>query len=158
MEILNIVIIGIISCLAMDIWQRLLKIMYDINPSDWAIVGRWYILLISKAKIYNPIIEEVPPIKNELRIGWAVHYTVAIMYSIFFFMLLKHNICNASIFNGFVFGLLSVVVPWFFFMPVLGKGFLGLKTPSPFLSCSLAIGSHLVIGLSIGILYQLFGY
>ena len=100
----------------------------------------------------------MPPIKNELRIGWAVHYTVAIMYSIFFFMLLKYNICNASIFNGFVFGLLSVVVPWFFFMPVLGKGFLGLKTPSPFLSCSLAIGSHVVIGLSIGILYQLFGY
>ena len=82
MEILNIVIIGIISCLAMDIWQRLLKIMYDINPSNWAIVGRWYILLISTAKIYNPIIEEVPPIKNELRIGWAVHYTVAILYLI----------------------------------------------------------------------------
>ena len=80
MEILNIVIIGIISCLAMDIWQRLLKIMYDINPSDWAIVGRWYILLISKAKIYNPIIEEVTPLKNELRVGWLVHYTVAIMY------------------------------------------------------------------------------
>ena len=158
MEILNIIIIGIISCFAMDIWQRLLKMTYGINPSDWAIVGRWYVLLISKAKIYNPIIEEVPPIKNELKIGWAVHYTVAIMYSIFFYMLLKHNICNASIFNGVVFGLLSVVVPWFFFMPVLGKGFLGLKTPSPFLSCSLAIGSHVVIGLSIGILYQLFGY
>ena len=158
MEILNIVIIGIISCLAMDIWQRLLKIMYDINPSDWAIVGRWYILLISKAKIYNPIIEEVPPIKNELKIGWAVHYTVAIMYSIFFFVLLKYNICNASILYAFIFGLVSVVVPWFFFMPVLGKGFLGLKTPSPFLSCSLAIGSHVVIGSSIGVLYQLFGY
>ena len=158
MEILNIVIIGIISCLAMDIWQRLLKIMYDINPSDWAIVGRWYIFLISKAKIYNPIIEEVPPIKNELKIGWAVHYTVAIMYSIFFYMLLKYNMCNATMFTGFIFGLISVIVTWFFFMPILGKGFFGIKTPSPFLSCSLAIGSHVVIGSSIGVLYQLFGY
>ena len=79
MEILNIVIIGIISCLAMDIWQRLLKIMYDINPSDWAIVGRWYILLISKAKIYNPIIEEVPPIKNELRIDRIILVTTCIV-------------------------------------------------------------------------------
>ncbi len=158
MEILNIVIIGIISCLTMDIWQRLLKIMYDINPSDWAIVGRWYVLLISKGKIYNPTIEEVPPIKNELKIGWAVHYTVAIMYSIFFYMLLKYNICNATMLNGIIFGLVSVIVPWFFFMPVLGKGFLGMKTPSPFLSCSLAIGSHVVIGSSIGTLYQLFGY
>ena len=46
MEILHIVIIGIVSCLAMDVWQRLLQMMYGINPSDWAIVGRWYILLI----------------------------------------------------------------------------------------------------------------
>ena len=158
MEILNIVIIGIISCLAMDIWQRLLKMVYGINPSDWAIVGRWYVLLILKAKIYNPKIEEIPTIKNESKIGWAVHYTVAIMYSIFFFMLLKYNICDASILNGFIFGLVSVVVPWFFFMPVLGKGFLGLKTPSPFLSCSLATRGHVVIGSSIGVLYQLFGY
>ena len=158
MEIFHIVIIGVFSCFAMDVWQRFLKLMFGINPSDWAIVGRWYILLISKGKIYNPLIEEEPPINNELKIGWAVHYTVAIMYSIFFFMLLKYGICIASILNGIIFGLVSVVVPWFFFMPVLGKGFLGLNTPSPFLACSLAIGSHVIIGLSIGVLYQLFGY
>ena len=158
MEIIHIVIIGVFSCFAMDVWQRFLKLMFGINPSDWAIVGRWYILLISKGKIYNPLIEEEPPINNELKIGWAVHYTVAIMYSIFFFMLLKYGICIASILNGIIFGLVSVVVPWFFFMPVLGKGFLGFKTPSPFLACSLAIGSHVIIGLSIGVLYQLFGY
>ena len=158
MEIFHIVIIGVFSCFAMDVWQRFLKLMFVINPSDLAIVGRWYILLISKGIIYNHLIEEEPPINNELKIGWAVHYTVAIMYSIFFFMLLKYGICIASILNGIIFGLVSVVVPWFFFMPVLGKGFLGFKTPSPFLACSLAIGSHVIIGLSIGVLYQLFGY
>ena len=102
MEIFHIVIIGVFSCFAMDVWQRFLKLMFGINPSDWAIVGRWYILLISKGKIYNPLIEEEPPINNELKIGWAVHYTVAIMYSIFFFMLLKYGICNASILNGII--------------------------------------------------------
>ena len=158
MEIFHIVIIGVFSCFAMDVWQRFLKLMFGINPSDWAIVGRWYILFISKGKIYNPFIDKEPPINNELKIGWAVHYTVAIMYSIFFFMLLKYGICIASILNGIIFGLVSVEVPWFFFMPVLGKGFLGFKTPSPFLACSLAIGSHVIIGLSIGVLYQLFGY
>ena len=39
MEIFHIVIIGIISCFAMDIWQRFVKLLYEINPSDWAIVG-----------------------------------------------------------------------------------------------------------------------
>ena len=158
MEIFHIVIIGIVSCLAMDMWQRLLKLLYDINPSDWGVVGRWFLLVVSRGKIYNPTIDEEAPIKNELMIGWIVHYSVAILYSIFFYILLEYEMCSASLINGIVFGLISVVVPWFFFMPVLGKGFLGLKTPSPFMTSSLAVGSHIAIGLPMGGFYQIFGY
>ena len=43
-------------------------------------------------------------------------------------------------------------------MPVLGKGFLGIKTPSPFMACSLAVGSHIAIGAPIGGFYHIFGY
>ena len=43
-------------------------------------------------------------------------------------------------------------------MPVLGKGFLGLKTPSPLVACSLAVGSHIAMGGPIGGFYQIFGY
>ena len=158
MEIFHIVIIGIVSCLAMDMWQRLLKLLYDINPSDWGVVGRWFVLVLSRGKIYNPTIDEEVPIKNELMIGWIVHYSVAILYSVFFFILLKCEICGASLMNGIIFGLISVIIPWFFFMPVLGKGFLGIKTPSPFMACSLAVGSHIAIGAPIGGFYQIFGY
>tara|TARA_B100000614_G_scaffold69801_1_gene62004 strand:+ start:131 stop:607 length:477 start_codon:yes stop_codon:yes gene_type:complete len=158
MEIFHIVIIGIVSCLAMDMWQRLLKLLYDINPSDWGVVGRWFVLVVFRGKIYNPTIDEEVPIKNELMIGWIVHYSVAILYSVFFFILLKYEICGASLMNGIIFGLISVIIPWFFFMPVLGKGFLGIKTPSPFMACSLAVGSHIAIGASIGGFYQIFGY
>ena len=158
MEIFHIVIIGIVSCIVMDLWQRLLKLLYSINPSDWSVVGRWFVLVVSDRQIYNPTIDQVAPIKNELMIGWIVHYSVAILYSIFFYILLEHGICTASLINGIIFGLISVVVPWFFFMPVLGKGFLGMKTPSPLMACSLAVGSHIAIGASIGGFYQIFGY
>ena len=120
MEIFHIVIIGIISCLAMDMWQRLLKLLYDINPSDWGVVGRWFLLVMSRGKIYNPTIDEEDPIKNELIIGWMVHYSVAIMYSVFFFILLEYEICSASLINGIIFGLISIIIPWFYFMPALG--------------------------------------
>ena len=158
MEIFHVVIVGIASCVVMDVWQRLLKLLYSINPSDWSVVGRWFVLVVSDRQIYNPRIDQVAPIKNELMIGWIVHYSVAILYSIFFFILLKYGICSASLFNGIIFGLISVIVPWFFFMPVLGKGFLGMKTPSPLMACSLAVGSHIAIGASIGGFYQIFGY
>ena len=158
MEIFHIVVIGIVSCVVMDLWQRLLKLLYSINPSDWSVVGRWFVLVVLERQIYNPTIDQVAPIKNELMIGWIVHYSVAILYSIFFFILLEYGICSASLFNGIIFGLISVIVPWFFFMPVLGKGFLGMKTPSPLMACSLAVGSHIAIGASIGGFYQIFGY
>ena len=158
MEIFHVVIIGIASCVVMDVWQRLLKLLYSINPSDWSVVGRWFVLVVSDRQIYNPTIDQVAPIKNELMIGWIVHYSVAIFYSIFFYILLAYGICSASLINGIIFGLISVVVPWFFFMPVLGKGFLGMKTPSPLMACSLAVGSHIAIGASIGGFYQIFGY
>ena len=158
MEIFHVVIIGIASCVVMDVWQRLLKLLYSINPSDWSVVGRWFVLVVSDRQIYNPTIDQVAPIKNELMIGWIVHYSVAILYSIFFYILLEYGICTASLINGIIFGLISVVVPWFFFMPVLGKGFLGMKTPSPLMACSLAVGSHIAIGASIGGFYQIFGY
>ena len=51
MEIFHIVIIGIVSCLAMDMWQRLLKLLYNVNPSDWGVVGRWFLLVMSRGKI-----------------------------------------------------------------------------------------------------------
>ena len=158
MEIFHVAIIGIASCVVMDVWQRLLKLLYSINPSDWSVVGRWFVLVVSDRQIYNPTIDQVAPIKNELMIGWIVHYSVAILYSIFFYILLEYGICSASLINGIIFGLISVVVPWFFFMPVLGKGFLGMKTPSPLMACSLAVGSHIAIGASIGGFYQIFGY
>ena len=40
MDIIHIIIIGILSCIAMDLWQRLLKLMINVSPSDWSVVGR----------------------------------------------------------------------------------------------------------------------
>ena len=73
MELFHIIIIGVISCFAMDLWQTFLKFSFRINPSDWGVVGRWFILSLTKAKIYNPTIDDEPFIKNELLIGWLVH-------------------------------------------------------------------------------------
>jgi len=158
MELFHIIVIGILSCVAMDFWQRILKTLFKIPPSDWAVVGRWFILSISKGRVYNPNIDNESFIKKELPIGWLVHYTVAVIYSLVFFVLIEYEIFTASFFDGIKFGLLSVVIPWFFFMPILGKGFFAIKTPAPLLACSLALWSHVVIGSTIGILFQFFGY
>jgi hypothetical protein len=158
MDAIYVIIVGIISCFAMDLWQRLLKLTYGIPPSNWATVGRWLIMMILKMKVYNPAIDDEKPYKNELLIGWLFHYFIAIIYALTFFIMLNKQILNSSFYDGVMFGLISVIIPWFIFMPLFGKGFLGTKTPSPIKSCSLAVGSHAVIGISIALLFQFFGY
>ncbi|MDA9171139.1 DUF2938 domain-containing protein [Alphaproteobacteria bacterium] len=159
MVIFHILFVGLLSCLVMDLWQRLVKLTYGINPSDWGVIGRWLIMLILKQKVLNPNIENEKPYKNELIIGWIFHYFVAILYSLAFFILIYYfEFLEASFYDGLIFGLITVIIPWFIFLPILGKGILAVKTPKPILVCSLSVWSHVAIGTPIGLLYQFLGY
>ena len=143
----------------MDLWQRLLKLTYGINPSDWRIIGRWFIYVILKQKIYNPNIENEKPFKNELLIGWIFHYFIGVVYSLGFFILMKYyNIFKASLTDGLIFGLVTLIIPWFFMLPAIGKGFLALKTLVLFLLVLCQFGATLRIGVAIGLFFRLFGY
>ena len=123
--IFDSIFVGIFSCIAMDIWQRFLFLTLSIHPSNWSSAGRWLIMLIDKKIFVNQNLDNEDPIKYELQIGWLFHYCVGICYGFayYFFLIIFDN----SIFFGFIFGLISVVIPWFFFLPVTGKGFMGNK-------------------------------
>lgn len=56
-----------------------------------------------------------------------------------------------TLLNGLVFGMASVIVPWFFFMPAMGSGVLGSRTPNPPRACLLAFLAHTIFGLGLAI-------
>ncbi len=150
---------GIFCCIAMDIWQRILFLTLDIPPSNWSSAGRWLIMLISKKIFVNQNLDNESPIKYELQIGWIFHYCVAIGYGFAYFFFLKvFDIFDTSIFSGFIFGLISVVIPWFFFLPITGKGFMGNKTPNPNLTKLLSTCSHVVLGIFLAVGFSFLGY
>ena len=112
-----------------------------------------------KRKIYNPNIENESAYNNELMIGWIFHYFIGVVYSFGFFILMEYyNVFEATLIDGLIFGLVTLVIPWFFMLPVLGKGFLAMKTPRPLFISSLSVWSHLASGIAIGLLYKSFGY
>tara|TARA_B100000795_G_scaffold177267_1_gene133984 strand:+ start:87 stop:338 length:252 start_codon:yes stop_codon:yes gene_type:complete len=70
-----------------------------------------------------------------------------------YFVLWQHlNVLTPTLVDGVLFGVLSVVVPWFFFMPALGAGVLARNTPRPLISCAAALATHSVFGLAIAYL------
>ena len=51
--VVDIIFAGVLCCIAMDLWQRLLFVMYKIPPTNWAPTGRWLLMLINKGIIFN---------------------------------------------------------------------------------------------------------
>ena len=51
--VVDIIFAGVLCCIAMDLWQRLLFVMYKIPPTNWAPTGRWLLMLMNKGIIFN---------------------------------------------------------------------------------------------------------
>ena len=156
--IFHSILAGIFCCVAMDIWQRILFLIFKITPTNWSTTGRWFIMLINNKIIINKNLDNEDPVKYELLIGWLFHYWVAIVYAHAYYFLLVVDILDTSILSGLIFGLISVVVPWFFYLPATGKGFMGNKTPNPTLTRLLSISSHVVVGIFLAIGFAFLGY
>ena len=152
---MNIIIAGITACLAMDIFQRFLLITTGQPPSNWAVVGRWAFHVLRTARFYQPDIESTDEIKGEHTFGWVVHYAVGIGYAFIYAEFMQKGLLTASLSDGLLFGFLSVIVPWFFFLPILGKGIMAKHTPAPAKVCMLALANHCVFGLGMAGGFQL---
>ena len=54
-----------------------------------------------------------------------------------------------SLINGFLFGLASVVIPWFVMQPALGLGVMGAKAPNPAVPRYTALAAHCLYGVAL---------
>ena len=108
--------------------------------------------------IINENLDNENPVKYDLQIGWLFHYWVAIFYAYAYYFLLAVGILDTSILSGLIFGLISVIITWFFYLPATGKGFMGNKTLNPTLTRLLSTSSHVVVGIFLAIGFAFLGY
>lgn len=152
---MDIIIAGVMACLAMDSFQRLLFLTIGQPPSNWAVVGRWAFILLRTGRLYQPQIDTAPAAPREGPFGWFVHYIVGIGYAVIYAGLMHSGLLTDSFTDGLYFGMASVVVPWFFFLPVMGKGILGMRTDDPVRVCTLAFANHCIFGMGMALGFQL---
>lgn len=149
MMAVEIVLAGLLATVFLDLWQRLLFAAKQIPPTSWALVGRWFRSAL-RGRPFPGTVAQLPPERGELRLGWVVHYLVGLGYGVVYVVGLRaFGLDPASLLNGLVFGVVSVIVPWFFFMPAMGAGVLARRAPNPALARTLALASHTVFGLGL---------
>ena len=93
---LQIVVVGVGACAVFDVWQRIFQWFTSIPPSNWAIVGRWTIGLLTSGQLIVRDLELRPNMRNELGVGWFVHYVIAVVYAAIFMLLMRANILTAA--------------------------------------------------------------
>ena len=149
-DFLSIVIAGFFSCIALDMFGRLLLILFKIPEPSWGIVGRWFFYMVRQGVIFNPQISDAMPIAHEVKIGWTFHYLIAVIWAVVFYILfISYPLLELSYKNGLLFGALTTIAPLFIFMPFTGQGMLARKTDTPYLTSLILLARHSVFGLAM---------
>ena len=149
-DFLSIFTAGFISCVALDLFGRLLLILFKIPEPSWSVVGRWFFYMVTRGVVFNPNILDAKPIAHEIKIGWAFHYFIAVAWAItFYIFFIGYSLFELSYRNGLFFGALTTLAPLFIFMPFTGQGLLARKTKTPQLTSLILLARHSVFGLAM---------
>ena len=149
-DFVSIVIAGCFSCIALDMFGRLLLILFKIPEPSWGVVGRWVFYMIRRGVFFNLQISDAIPIAHEVKIGLAFHYLIAVAWAIVFYIFfISYPLLDLSYRNGLLFGALTTIAPLFIFMPFTGHGLLARKTDMPFLTSLILLARHSVFGLAM---------
>lgn len=141
--------IGVIATIGMDVWAAVVKYVLRLPTADWAMVGRWFGHMPQGRFVHRPISESAP-IPNELVIGWIGHYTTGVMYGLAYLYIVQIFLSSEpSLNSALVFGLITLVAPWFVMQPAMGAGVFATKTTRPGLMRLINLSMHSVFGASL---------
>jgi hypothetical protein len=142
-------LIGIGATITFDLWGQFLKYAFKVPSSNICLVGRW-IRYIMEGKFRHTNIGSAARKSGECIAGWAFHYITGMMFSTVFIMLVGSNwIQFPTLVQAIVFGVVTVLAPFFIMQPAFGFGFAGSKTPDPMQARVRSLMNHAAFGLGL---------
>lgn len=150
-------IIGIGATLIMDIWAYLLNRFLKIPSMDYGLLGRWFLYMKDGRLTHNTILATLPK-PLETPVGWWLHYVVGVIFGIAFLAMVGSDWVKApTILPPILFGMASVLFPYFIMQPCFGFGLAAAKTPAPKTARFKSLMAHTSFGLGLYLSGVLFG-
>jgi uncharacterized membrane protein YagU involved in acid resistance len=95
-------------------------------------------------------IATAPQKSSECEVGWIAHYMIGITFAIAFVALVGNNwLQHPTLIPAIVFGVLTVLMPFFIMQPAFGLGFAASKTSNPTQARLRSLMNHTVFGASL---------
>jgi len=143
------IFIGLGATLTFDLWAQFLKLAFGIVPSNICLVGRW-VRYMPEGIIRQTNIASSPRKGGECAVGWIAHYMIGTTFAIAFVTLMGNNwLEHPTLIPAIVFGVVTVLAPFFIMQPSLGFGFAASKTSNPTQARLRSLMNHVAFGAGL---------
>ncbi len=149
------VLIGGIATVVMDVWALFQKHVLKQAGLDYALVGRWA-LLMPTGRFYHNHIMKTEPVRGEVAVGWLLHYGIGIVFAAAHLAYFGEQwLASPTLFPALLTGWITLAMPFLVMQPAFGFGFFASRTPAPWWVRVKSIAAHTSFG--IGIYFAGFG-
>ncbi len=143
------IIIGLGATLTFDLWALFLKHAFKIPPSNICLVGRWLRYMPAGTFKHSNIVS-APRKSAECAVGWIAHYMIGISFASAFIALLGQDwLQRPTLIPAIVFGIVTVLAPFFIMQPSLGFGFAASKMSNPTQARIRSLMNHTAFGVGL---------
>lgn len=147
--VMRAILIGLGATLTFDLWGLFLKHAFKITPSNICFVGRW-LLYMPEGTFKHTNITSSPPKRAECTVGWLAHYTIGITFAIVFVVITGRNwIQQPTLLPAMLFGVVTVLAPFFIMQPSFGLGVAAANSPNPTQARWRSLVNHTAFGVGL---------
>lgn len=148
-RIVGAIAIGIGATLCMDLWNLFLKRAFGIPSLDYRLLGRW-LRHMPGGTVRHASIAAAPEKPAEHAVGWIAHYTIGVAFALSFFAFAPGDwLARPTVLPALLYGIGTVVFPFFVMQPALGLGIAAANTPRPTQARLKSLATHAVFGVGL---------
>jgi hypothetical protein len=148
-DILGAIAIGIGATLVMDLWNLFLKRAFSIPSLNYCLLGRWFRHILG-GTLRHVSLAAAAQKPLECPIGWIAHYTIGVVFALTFVVLASPEwLARPTVLPALLYGIGTVVFPFFIMQPSFGLGIAASRTPNPTQARLKSLVTHTVFGLGL---------
>ena len=149
MSVVHGVVIGVGATLVMDLWALFLQRVVGIPSLSFCLVGRW-LRHMPAGTFTHAKISAATQMRGECAVGWIAHYLIGVVFALMFLLVVSTGwLSQPTLLPAVLFGVATVVFPFFIMQPSFGFGIAASKTPDPTRARLKSLMTHAVFGLGL---------
>jgi hypothetical protein len=147
--LISAILIGLGATLITDLWALFLKRTFKVASPNYCLVGRW-LLYLPEGTIRHSNLASATRKNAECTMGWIAHYIIGVIFAIAFVAFAGRNWLQLPTpIPAIIFGLVTVLAPFFIMQPLFGLGFAASKMSSPMMSRLRSVLNHIAFGVGL---------